>query len=77
MWSSPELLNEIEQLRAQQKGTTNEDALAASTAEIARLKQEMEELRRSLKERLLDAEIKKAEELKSSAEVEIKNLYRK
>nr|KAI8729122.1 kinesin-like protein KIF14 [Biomphalaria glabrata] len=63
-----QLLNEIEQLRAQQKGTTNEDALAASTAEIARLKQEMEELRRSLKERLLDAEIKKAEELKSSAE---------
>lgn len=41
----------------------NEEALAASMCEIARLKSEMEELSRSWQERLQQAEMKKAQEL--------------
>ena len=42
----------------------NEEALAASMSEIARLKSEMEEMSRSWQERLRQAEARKAEELK-------------
>ncbi|CAL1526507.1 unnamed protein product, partial [Lymnaea stagnalis] len=59
-----QLRTEIERLRTEQGGAMNEEALAASMAEIARLKYEMEELSRSLQERLRQAEAKKAEELK-------------
>lgn len=58
-----ELRAEIERLRAEQGGTMNEEALAVSLAEIARLKAEMEDLSRSWQERLKQAEAKKAEEL--------------
>ncbi|XP_059176630.1 kinesin-like protein KIF14 [Physella acuta] len=58
-----QLRAEIDRLRAEQGGTMNEEALAVSLAEIARLKAEMEDLSRSWQERLKQAEAKKAEEL--------------
>lgn len=59
----PELRAEIERLRTEQGGSMNEEALAVSMAEIARLRSEMEELSRSWQERLRQAEARKTEEL--------------
>ena len=58
-----ELRSEIERLRGEQGGAMNDEALAASVAEIGRLKEEMQEMSRSWQERLRQAEAKKAEEL--------------
>ncbi|BFZ20570.1 hypothetical protein BsWGS_23609 [Bradybaena similaris] len=58
-----QLRAEIERLRGEQGGLMNEEALAVSMCEIARLKSEMEELGKSWQERLRQAEARKAEEL--------------
>ncbi|CAG5130034.1 unnamed protein product, partial [Candidula unifasciata] len=58
-----QLRAEIEHLRAEQGGLMNEEALAVSMCEIARLRSEMEELSKSWQERLRQAEARKAEEL--------------